>query len=73
MLQLHKYTHKKTLTFTVYGKGTGAGEVKGTMAFDRKEFGMNSGIRFMRIADRVEASVDLKAKRVNGPPLVFKQ
>jgi hypothetical protein len=43
------------------------------MAFDRKEYGMNSGIRFIRIADHVEVSVELKAKRVSGPPLVFKK
>ena len=43
------------------------------MAFDRKEFGMNSDIPFIKIADRVEVSVDLKGTRVSGPPLVFKQ
>jgi polyisoprenoid-binding protein YceI len=63
----------ETLTFTVTGKGTGEGSIKGTMAFDRKEFGMNSGIPFIKIADRVEVTVDLKGKRVSGPPLVFKQ
>jgi polyisoprenoid-binding protein YceI len=63
----------ETLTLTITGKGMGVGEIKGTMAFDRKEFGMNSGIPFIRIADRVEVSVDLKGKRVSGPPLVFKQ
>jgi polyisoprenoid-binding protein YceI len=63
----------ETLTFTIEGKGTGAGSVKGTMAFDRKEFGMNSGIPFIKIADRVEVSVDLVGKRVSGPPLVFKE
>jgi len=63
----------ETLLFDVTGKGTGVGEVKGTMAFDRKEFGMNSGIPFIKIADRVEVSVDLKGKRVSGPPLVFKK
>ena len=63
----------ETLLFSVTGKGTGVGEIKGTMAFDRKEFGMNSGIPFFKIADRVEVSVDLKGKRVSGPPLVFKQ
>ena len=61
------------LTFTVTGKGTGSGEIKGTMAFDRKDYGMNKGIPFVKIADRVEVTVDLKAKRVSGPPLVFKQ
>jgi polyisoprenoid-binding protein YceI len=63
----------ETLILTITGKGMGVGEIKGTMAFDRKEFGMNSGIPFIRIADRVEVSVDLKGKRVSGPPLVFKQ
>lgn len=66
-------TKSETLTLTVSGKGTGSGEIKGTMAFDRKDYGMNSGIPFIRIADRVEVTADLKAKRVNGPPLIFKQ
>jgi len=62
------------LTLTVTGtKGSGHGEIKGTMAFDRKEYGMNSGIPFIKIADRVEVIVDLIADRVSGPPLVFKQ
>jgi len=55
----------------VSGKGTGLGEVKGTMAFDRKEYGMNSGIPCIKIADRVEVTVDLKVDRVSGLPLVF--
>jgi polyisoprenoid-binding protein YceI len=63
----------ETLTFTISGKGTGVGELKGTMAFDRKEYGMNSGIPFIKLADRVEVTVDLKGKRVSGPPLVFKE
>ncbi len=60
------------LTFTVTGRGTGAGSITGTMAFDRKDYGMNSGIPFIKIADRVEVSVDLKGKRVSGPPVVMK-
>jgi len=63
----------ETLKFDAVGKGTGHGTIQGTMAFDRKEFGMNSGIPFIKIADRVEVSVDLKGDRVSGPPLVFKQ
>jgi polyisoprenoid-binding protein YceI len=64
----------ETLTFTLSGtKGSGSGEVKGTMAFDRKDYGMNKGIPFIKIADRVEVTVNLKVKRVSGPPLVFKQ
>jgi hypothetical protein len=43
------------------------------MAFDRKDYGMNSGIPFIKIADRVEVTVNLKARRVSGPPVIFKQ
>jgi polyisoprenoid-binding protein YceI len=67
----------ETLTFILSdmaaARASGEGEIKGTMAFDRKEYGMNSGIPFIKIADRVEVAVNLKAKRVSGPPLVLKQ
>src|SRR6516162_7386034 len=66
-------TRAEKLILTVSGAGTGLGTIVGTMAFDRKEYGMNSGIPFIRIADRVEVSVDLKVKRVSGPALNFKR
>lgn len=66
-------TKPEKLSLTVSGKGTGSGTIMGTMAFDRKDYGMNSGIPFIRIADRVEVTVSLKGKRVSGPPLTFKQ
>ena len=66
-------TKPEKLVLTVSGKGTGSGEIKGTMAFDRKDYGINGSIPFIKIADRVEVTVDLKGKRVSGPPLVFKQ
>ena len=66
-------TKDETLNLVVSGKGTGSGDIKGTMAFDRKDYGMNSGIPFIKIADRVEVTVDLHGKRVSGPPLVFKE
>ncbi len=62
-----------TLTLDPKKKGTGNGLVKGTMAFDRKEFGMNSGIPFIKIADRVEVDVALQAHQLSGPRLVFKE
>jgi polyisoprenoid-binding protein YceI len=62
----------ETLTLVVSGKGTGTGD-KGTMAFDGKEFGMNSGIPFIKIADRVEVTIDLHGNRVSGPSLTFKE
>jgi polyisoprenoid-binding protein YceI len=66
-------TKPEKLTLTVSGKGTGSGVINGTMAFDRRDYGMNSGIPFIRIADRVEVTVALTGKRVSGPPLVFQQ
>jgi polyisoprenoid-binding protein YceI len=66
-------TKAEKLIFTITGKGTGTGTIKGTMAFDRKEYGMNSGIPFIKIADRVEVTVDLKGQRVSGPPVAFKE
>ena len=65
-------TKKEKLIFTVTGAGTGSGSIKGTMAFDRKDYGMNSGIPFIKIADRVEVTVDLQGKRVSGPPVALK-
>jgi polyisoprenoid-binding protein YceI len=66
-------TKPEKLTLTVSGKGTGSGTINGTMAFDRKNYGMNSGIPFIKIAARVEVTVSLKGKKIGGPPLVFKQ
>jgi polyisoprenoid-binding protein YceI len=63
----------ETLALTVSGAGTGEGTIKGTMAFDRKDYGMNSGIPFIKIADRVEVTVDLAAKRVSGPAVALTQ
>jgi polyisoprenoid-binding protein YceI len=66
-------TKPEKLTFTVIGAGTGSGSIKGTMAFDRKDYGMNKGIPFIKVADRVEVIVDLQGKRVSGPPVDLKQ
>ena len=66
-------TRQEKLQLKVTGAGTGSGTIDGTMAFDRKEYGMNSGIPFIKIANRVEVTVALKAKRVSGPPMVLKK
>jgi polyisoprenoid-binding protein YceI len=63
----------ETLSLTLSGKGTGTGNIKGSMAFDRKQYGMNSGIPFIKIADRVEVDVALQAKQISGPRVVYKQ
>ena len=64
-------TKAEMLTLTVTDIGEGTGTIAGTMAFDRKDYGMNSGIPFIKIADHVEVTVNLAAKRVSGSPLLF--
>jgi polyisoprenoid-binding protein YceI len=66
-------TKPDTLVFTAEREGKASGEIKGTMAFDRKDYGMDSNIPFIKIADRVEVTIALQVKRVSGPPVIFKQ
>jgi polyisoprenoid-binding protein YceI len=66
-------TKRERLTLTASGKGTTSGSIDGTMAFDRKDYGMTSNIPLIKIANRVEVNVNLKWKRVGGPPPVFEQ
>jgi polyisoprenoid-binding protein YceI len=63
-------SNPERLTLVVSGKGTGSGEIKGKMVFNRKDYGMNKGIPFISIADHVEVNFHLKGKRVSGPPLL---
>jgi polyisoprenoid-binding protein YceI len=66
-------TKTEKLTLTDNGKGSTSGSIDGTMAFDRKDYGMNRNIPFIKIANRVEVNVSLKWKRVSGAPPVFQQ
>jgi len=62
-------SNPEKLTLTISGKGTGSGEVHGAMVFNRKDYGMDKGIPFIKIADHVDVSFHLKWKHVGGPPL----
>lgn len=64
-------SNREKLVFSMSGKGTGSGEIHGTMTFDRKDYGMNKGIPFIKIADHVDVSFHLKGRRVAGPPLTY--
>lgn len=67
-------TKQEKLLLNLSGeRGSGQGTINGTMAFDRKDYGMNSGIPFIKIANRVEVNVNLKLTRVSGPPVKFQQ
>ena len=66
-------SNPEKLTLTLPTKKNGFEHIDGKMVFDRKDYGMNSGIPFIKIADHVEVTIALEAKQVSGPPLVFKQ
>jgi polyisoprenoid-binding protein YceI len=62
-------TKPEKLTLAVSGAGTGAGTIRGTMAFNRKDYGINGEIPLVRIADQVSVTLDLNVRRTSGPPL----
>jgi polyisoprenoid-binding protein YceI len=66
-------TKTETLTFTIEGQRGVGGTIKGTMSFNRKDFGMNKGIPFVKISDHVDVTVNLKVKKTGGPMITFKQ
>ena len=62
----------EALTFTVdRNAGGAAGQIKGILTVDRRDFGLGAGIKFVTIANRVDLTIDFRAERV-GPPLAFK-
>jgi polyisoprenoid-binding protein YceI len=65
-------SNPEKLTLIVSGRGTGSAEIKGAMVFNRKDYGMNKGIPFIKIADHVDVNFHLKERRVSGPPLLDK-
>jgi polyisoprenoid-binding protein YceI len=62
-------SNPEKLTLTISGKGTGSGEIHGSMVFNRKDYGMNKGIPFIKIADHVDVDFHLNWKHTGGPPL----
>ena len=69
---IRELTTPEKLSLVVIGTGTSSGTIKSSMAFDRKDYGMQR-YSFIKIANRVEVAVDLQAKRVGGPPVDLKQ
>jgi polyisoprenoid-binding protein YceI len=65
-------SNPEKLTLTLPASGKGLDHIEGKMVFDRKDYGMNIGIPFIKIADHVEVTIALTAKQVSGPPLIFK-
>jgi polyisoprenoid-binding protein YceI len=66
-------TNPEKLTLSVSHKEGHLGEIDGKMIFDRKNYGMNKGIPFIKIADHVDVSFNLKVKHVSGPQVDLSQ
>ncbi len=59
------------LALKVDTRGTDTIDVNGKMVFNRKDYGMNKGIPFIKIADHVAVNFHLKTKQVSGPPMLI--
>lgn len=68
---LRGVSNPEKLTLTVSNKGGGTGEIRGAMVFNRKDYGMNKGIPFIKIADHVDVSFHFHVQHVSGPPLAI--
>ncbi len=64
-------TRQEKLKLTIPAKRTGEDEVQGVLVFNRKEYGMNKGIPFVKIEDHVEVKINLRVQRLRGPRLVY--
>jgi polyisoprenoid-binding protein YceI len=60
----------ESLTLTVNKADERSGSIDGTLAIDRRDYGLNANIPFVKIADRVDVTIALKATRVSGPALL---
>jgi polyisoprenoid-binding protein YceI len=67
---LRGISKSESLTLTVNKADERSGKIDGTLAIDRRDFGMNTNIPFVKIADRVDVTIALEAKRVSGPALL---
>ena len=63
-------SNPEKLKLILSGKGSGSAEIKGKMIFNRKDYGMDKGIPFVKIGDHVEVDIHLRGKHVSGPAIV---
>ena len=64
-------TRQEKLKLTIPAKQAGEDEIQGVLVFNRKEYGMNKGIPFVRIEDHVEVKINLRVRQLSGPRLVY--
>lgn len=64
---------QEKLKLTIPAKQTGEDEVQGVLVFNRKEYGMNKGIPFVKIEDHVEVRINLRVQQLSGPRLLYRK
>ena len=60
-------TQTEKLTLVVSHREGHLSEIEGKMVFNRKDYGMNKGIPFVKIGDHVDVTFNLKVKHTGGP------
>jgi polyisoprenoid-binding protein YceI len=65
-------SNPEKLKLTVSANDAREGAISGAMNFNRKDYGMNKGIPFIKIADHVDVTFHLNFKHVSGPELALK-
>ena len=64
-------SNPEKLTLIVSRKEGHLAEIEGKMIFNRKNYGMNKGIPFVKIGDHVEVNFHLMVRHSSGPPLAL--
>ncbi len=64
-------SNPEELTLMVSQKEGHLAEIEGKMIFNRKNYGMNKGIPFVKIGDHVEVNFHLMVRHSGGPPLAL--
>jgi polyisoprenoid-binding protein YceI len=65
-------SNPEKLTLTVARSAAHEGAITGAMNFNRKDYGMNKGIPFIKIADHVDVTFHLNFKHTAGADLALK-
>ena len=66
-------SRQEKLKLTIPAKQNGEDEIQGVLVFDRKEYGMNKGIPFVKIEDHVEVRINLRVQQLSGPRLQYRK
>jgi polyisoprenoid-binding protein YceI len=66
-------TRPEKLKLTIPTRQAGEDEIQGVLVFNRKEYGMNKGIPFVRIEDHVEVKINLRVQQHSGPRLMYQK